>query len=451
MTTPQRPLPPLSLPRSDTDIEQAFNGDLLDRKLLGERLTEYLDRLREGAVLAIDAPWGEGKSWFGRNWAKHLEDQDHKVIYIDAFAQDYVEDPFLLITAEIAEAFENDEGLAKSLLEKATGVMQAILPVGTKALINIAGRIALGSADLSDDIEKATESALKGSADSTSKWIEKKLNDHAEEKKSLQSFHDELAIFAAAQDKPVVLFIDELDRCRPSFAVRLIERVKHFFDVPNLVFVLLLNRDQLEKAVKGVYGSETDATAYLGKFVNYFFRLPKRTSVESIRNDHVKAYVSHMIRRYNFEGFGDYRQFQDKLSFMATMFNLSLRDIERAVALYAFSQPPSFLNQFLAYTIALKIAKPQLLQRLINNEKKAHEEAKSIIDALIQGNSQINRGDINYLTVILELHEAHISDFKELGENIQRIMAGLNRELFDFTPKDLFSSLAARIDLPIED
>lgn len=449
MSAPKYALPPLALPRTDAAIEQAFNGDLLDRKLLGERLTGYLDRLREGAVLAIDAPWGEGKSWFGRNWAKHLEDQDHKVIYIDAFAQDYVEDPFLLITAEIAEAFDNDEGLAKSLLEKATGVMQAILPVGTKALINIAGRFALGSADLSDDIEKATEAALKGSADSTSKWIEKKLKDHAVEKKSLQAFHTELTKFAAAQEKPVVLFIDELDRCRPSFAVRLIERVKHFFDVPNLVFVLLLNRDQLEKAVKGVYGSETDATAYLGKFVNFFFRLPKRTSIGLIRNDHVKAYVSHMIRRYNFEGSGDYHGFQEKLSFMATAFNLSLRDIERAVALYAFSQPSGFLNDYLAYFIALKIAKPPLFQSLINNDKMAHAEAKNIIDSLINEKGRSGQRDDFFLTVLSELHEAHINNFKETGENLNRIFGGLFQ--YNISEHELFSCLAARIDLPIED
>jgi len=443
MNRQEKPLPPLVLPRMN-QTDQAYAGDLLGRKDLGDRLTGYLDRLREGAVLAIDAPWGEGKTWFGRNWAKHLQEQGHKVIFIDAFEQDYVEDPFLLITAEIIDVVESGKE-SKALLKTASVVMQAILPVGTKAMINLAGRLALGSADLSEDFLKAAEAAQKGAADTTSKWVEKKLKDHVQEKKSLQSFQTELAKFAATQDKPVVLFIDELDRCRPSFGVGLVERIKHFFDVPNLVFILLLNRDQLESAIRGVYGADTDATAYLGKFVNFFFRLPKRTSIGLIRNDHVKQYVSHIIERYNFEC--DYHLFKQKMSVMATAFNLSLRDIERAIALYAFSQPHTLLNHYLAYLITLKISKPQLFQRLINNEKMAHMEAKKIIDELIQEFSRINQLDDD-LIKFSEWHEAHIKDFKDVGENIGRIFNGLYQ--YNISQNELFTFLASRIDLPIE-
>lgn len=450
MSHPQKPLPPLSLPRPDTTIKLAYNGDLLERKVLGERLTGYLDRLREGAVLAIDAPWGEGKTWFGRNWAKQLEDQEHKVIYIDAFAQDYVEDPFLLITAEIAEAFKSEDELAKGLLDKATGVMKAILPVGTKALINIAGRLVLGSADLSEDFEKATEAALEGSSDSTSKWVEKKLKDHANEKKSLQAFHAELSKFAAAQEKPVVLFIDELDRCRPSFAVRLIERIKHFFDVPNLVFVLLLNRDQLEKAVKGVYGPDTDARAYLAKFVHFFFKLPKRTSLDYVSNDHIKAYINHLVARYNFEGFDDYQAFQNTMPLLATAYNLSLREMERAVALYAFSLPQDKLHGLLAYIITLRIAKPELFNRLLNNEIQAHKEALEITAAIIQKTNETRKSEFKILTIFSELHEAHISNFDLIGDNIRRIASVSSEYYFDLKIKNLFNFLAAKIDLPIE-
>jgi hypothetical protein len=449
MSTIQRPLPPLAIPRPESIIENPFSGDLLEREALARHLTGYLDRLREGAVIAIDAPWGEGKTWFGRNWAKSLEAQ-HKVIYVDAFAQDYVEDPFLLLTAEIADAFKSDKGAAASLLEKATVVMQAILPVGTKALINIAGRFALGSADIVEDFEKATEAAIKGSADSASKWIEKKLKNHAEEKKSLQAFHEELITFAAKQEKPVVFFIDELDRCRPSFAVKLIERVKHFFDVPNLVFVLLLNREQLEVAVKGVYGAETDASGYLGKFINFFFRLPKKTSIVLINNDHVKRYVVHIVEKYNFEGLGDYRRFQESFSFLATAYCLSLRDIERGIALYAFSQPPlsGGLIDLLTYLIALKISRNDLFMRLLRNEKEAHIEAKGKVEVLIKKVDQFGRGSNDYLIKIAEWHDAHINDFKEIGENIKRSFYNLYD--FGISQHEVLSWLAGRIDLPIE-
>ncbi|MGZ4992286.1 MAG: KAP family P-loop NTPase fold protein [Methylobacter sp.] len=238
----------LSTSNSNLKIEEAFKGDKLGRINLGDRLTGYLDRLRAGAVLAIDAQWGDGKTWFGRNWAKQLE-TEHKVIFIDAFNQDYIEDPFILIAAELAQALDDGQENTRELREKATGVIKAILPVGTKALINIVGRLTLGASDISEDIKDAVEAANETAADVTSKWIEDKFKNHEEEKASLQHFKIALETIAQAQDKPIVIFIDELDRCRPTFAVKLIERIKHFFDVPNVVFVLLINRKQLDVVV----------------------------------------------------------------------------------------------------------------------------------------------------------------------------------------------------------
>ena len=82
----------------ENDFE-AWEGDLWDRKRLGIQLTNYVDRLQCGAVLALDARWGEGKTWFVRHWAKHLSDTDHNVIYLDAFANDYLDDHFLVISS----------------------------------------------------------------------------------------------------------------------------------------------------------------------------------------------------------------------------------------------------------------------------------------------------------------------------------------------------------------
>ena len=143
--------PPLSLPPTDMVNQSPFFGDLLSRKDLAASLTLYLDRLKAGAVLAIDAEWGEGKTWFGQNWAVQLKNDGHKVVFIDAFEQDYIEDPFLLIAAEIAEILK-DNPKADSFVKKASGVMNILLPFATKTLINTIGEMTLGKADLSDKI-----------------------------------------------------------------------------------------------------------------------------------------------------------------------------------------------------------------------------------------------------------------------------------------------------------
>jgi hypothetical protein len=442
MTQQSNSLPPLSLSRSEIVGEQAFEGDLLSRKKLAERLTGYLYRLKEGAVLAIDAQWGDGKTWFGRNWAKYLEDNGHKVVFIDAFEQDYIEDPFLLIAAEIAEALDNGNEGIQELREKAAGVMKAILPVGTKALINIAGRVFWGSGNASEEIKDAIEAASDTTADATSEWIKNKIQDHAQEKASLQHFRNGLEAVANAQEKPIVIFIDELDRCRPTFAVRLIERIKHFFDVPNVVFILLINRDQLEKAIKGVYGAETDAGAYLGKFVNFFFFLPKQQIDDSIDRNYVRSYVTHVLNRYNFNvTVIQIDNFRNCFTLIANHFNLSLRDIEKGIALYAFAQPiHKNLYDFLAYEITLKIAKPALFRRLLNGDIQAHKEAKELFASF--------KGDSWLLESISGLHEAHINNFAELGERFARNLQSVSR--LNLQPENLFSFIARRIDLPME-
>ena len=439
----------LLLPRTAVVGDNAFDGDLLNRKELAVKLTGYLDRLREGAVLAIDAPWGEGKTWFGRNWERHLKDEGHKVVFIDAFEQDYMEDPFLLLVAEITEVLDDGKGSTKGLLEKAGDVGKAILPMSTKAMINMTGRYLLGSTDFANGVEDVLKAANGEIADATDEWIKDTIKMHVKEKQSLQHFKDELKKFAGAQDnKPVVIIIDELDRCNPTFAVQLIERVKHLFDVPNLVFVLLLNRNQLENAVKGVYGADTEASAYLGKFVNFFFMLPKRTSVDMTNNNHVKKYVSDVFKRYNFENEGR-QDFEDCLSAMATIFNMSLRQIEQAIALYAFAQSSNRFHNYFAYIITLKVMKPKLFQRLIKGDDNAHEIAKTDIDNLNKELSNTLMAK-HVLTPLSEWHAAHINGFKEgeMGDTCKDILDKFCR--LGKSPADFIPYLASQIDLSIE-
>lgn len=445
-------LQPLALPRATVVGEKAFAGDLLGREKLARRLTGYLDRLRVGAVLAIDAPWGEGKTWFGRNWAKHLESEPHKhkVVFIDAFAQDYVEDPFLLIAAEIAAALDDGKGAGKELREKAVGVMKAILPVSAKALINLAGRVALGSANLSDDYQETVDGITGGAADATNKWIEKKLEGHAQEKASLEHFRIELAKFAAAQEKPVVIFIDELDRCRPTFAVQLIERIKHFFDVPNLVFVLLLNREQIESSIKGVYGHETDAATYLGKFVHLFLRLPKNLSRNTDSFGHpTEAFIKDVLNRYGFASTQAtlVENLMSDLYQWAVAANMSLRDIERACALFVMSNASR--SGLIVYLIVLKIKYPVLYERLVRHDMAAHEEAINLLNPLIQEkNPEEMQWPDFYFKCIQELHRAQLGVVK-VNESI--CLAKYAHKLFgSINSGRIFSDSFNRIDLPME-
>lgn len=427
--------------------DTAFENDRLDRKPLAEKLTGYLERLNDGAVLAIDAPWGEGKTWFGRNWAKYLEGEQYKVIYIDAFEQDYIEDPFMLITSEILNIVDDEDGVEESLKKGGVAVTKALLPFGAKALLNVGGRFLLGSSDLSGELKDALEAGTTSMAELTSEWIKDNLESYTKDKVVMQEFKTQLAEYAQAQEKPIVIFIDELDRCKPNFAVNLVERIKHFFDVPNIVFVLLLNRDQLEKAVKGVYGSDTDASAYLGKFVNFFFALPKPTKNDHDSEQKLNRFIQLTMQKYKFRREGQHDAFTNYIKFWAPRFNMSLRDIEKATALYAFAYPTGNLTYLLTYLIVLKVKKPSLFGQLLSGNLEAHKQAKLKMEILMNDAKRMENSSAEGVIVYyLEWHEAYLNNFTELGEHFGAELQGS----WVFDKKELFGILAKEIELEIE-
>ncbi len=380
--------------------EDPFANDELDRSTLAKRLSKYVDRLADGAVLGIDAPWGEGKSWFGRRWAVQLA-VDHKVGYIDAFESDYVDDPFVLIVAELSKLVEC--GQTSPMRRKAGEVAKALAPATLKAVVNFAGRTALGVVDLTEKVEEAIDKATETAASAAEKWFDKRIQAVESERSSIAGFKSELQKIAENQSKPIVVFIDELDRCRPSFAVTLIERVKHLFSVPNLVFVLLLNRDQLAQAVAGVYGSGIDGHAYLGKFVNIWFDLP-RLHARGDSSNWGGSYVAGVLRQYSLpkERERETAAFAGELQFWTKHMRLSLRDVERACALHAIADAKSL--PFLTYLIALKIKHADRFARLRHRDVATNRECAKWLREQA-GNEPANAWPGSYLHSLAQLHE----------------------------------------------
>lgn len=444
-------LPLLSLPKTDYVNSKAFHNDQLNREKLATHLTGFLDRLKEGAVLAIDAPWGEGKTWFGRNWAKQLESLGHEVIFIDAFEQDYLEDPFMLISAEIIDKTKK-ETISMQLIETATKVTQTLLPLGTKLLVNTIGQWALGTSNVSEKFQDTLNDTVNSGAELSSEWVKNKLLTHNDDKQLFKTFKIQLTELAATNpDKPIVVFIDELDRCKPTFAVELIERIKHFFDVPNIVFVLLLNRDQLEKAIKGIYGADTDASAYLSKFVNFFFRLPKIDPSSYNAEKELNGFINKTFEKYGFPYHGKIVESIDTFTFFAIQFQLSLRDIERAIGLFAFTYPVDQLERFLIYWICVKQKDPKLFQSLVKGDIEAHQTMLLTIERFIQIDQE--RSGTSYkrtLLVLQEWHEAYRDNFETVGGEFGKLHGHLSNVEYDISIKEMLPYFTKKLDLCME-
>ena len=95
--------------------------------------------------------------------------------------------------------------------------------------------------------------------------------------------------------RPMYVFIDELDRCRPTFAIELLEVIKHIFDIPKIIFVIATDTEQLQHSIKAVYGEGFDAEKYLMRFFNRSFSLPQPSQIEFLSNHRSFELISNRL------------------------------------------------------------------------------------------------------------------------------------------------------------
>ena len=106
------------------------------------------------------------------------------------------------------------------------------------------------------------------------KAIEDSLKQFQVQHEKVRQLREAITLLAQSlESKPLVVIIDELDRCRPTFAIECLERIKHVFAVEGVVFVLGVYCDQLAESIRAVYGQGFDSHGYLGKFIDYHMPL----------------------------------------------------------------------------------------------------------------------------------------------------------------------------------
>ena len=254
----------MQLKSKEIEISQAnpFGKDLLNRKQYADVLTQIVKNTEDGFTLSINADWGYGKTTFVKMWDAMLQSEGYKTIYFNAWESDFVSEPMLALidglrntTFDQDFAFEQRQQLSATV-DTIIGITRAI-PV-----IKIIG-----------DVGKAVKDGVDQCIEDTNDF---------QRTQSLQSlvaeFKERLSNYAKtiSKDKPLIIFVDELDRCRPDYAVQMLERIKHFFAIDNIIFVISVDKKMLCESIKAVYGGlKIDTEAYLRRFVDIEFDLPE--------------------------------------------------------------------------------------------------------------------------------------------------------------------------------
>ena len=233
----------------EVPCEDPFQNDLLGRKESAILLTQLVDGIEGPCVLTIDAPWGAGKTTFLKMWSRHLRNKRFPVVEFNAWDTDYAEDPFVALASELEKGLKAfDEG--GSFKERIKDTMEAAKKVALRSIPGIIRIVTAGVLDVQQLIEREAGNLLAG-------YAESRLGRYKESQESIETFQDELKAMAGALTQatkhPLMVVIDELDRCRPSYAIALIEVAKHLFGVDHVVFVLAVNRTQLTHSINALY------------------------------------------------------------------------------------------------------------------------------------------------------------------------------------------------------
>lgn len=367
-------LPELEIPSDDP-----FKNDAFERKPVVEFLAGLLDKFNGPFVLALDSPWGTGKTTLVKMLKAQLEQSSFQCVYFNAWQTDFVDDPLVALVSEL-DSIDLVDGEAKSAFKKHLATAKKITTaVAKRGLIAGAKAATLGALDLQREYEAVAADVAGGLVGDAVEVFQK-------EKAALKKLREELE-GAVAQLKEtgkresLVFFIDELDRCRPTFAIELLERIKHLFDLSSIVFVLSVDKAQLSASVASVYGEKSDTQEYLRRFFDLEFGIPRikskrHTSVLLTRFglDDVFAKRSHSDLQYDKSHFVDY------FSALADVFQLSLRARERCVTLLAVVMHQTQENQYLdailvSYLIVLRAKQPEIFRAL-------YEGSLSVDDAM---------------------------------------------------------------------
>lgn len=297
-----------------TVMAKIWEGDALNRSKDAEILRTFTIghlNLRENAgeprtyVLNLDANWGAGKSFFLNRFKRHLEAHGHLAVYVNAWENDHSDDPFMTvvdeINTELSRVIETASGTQAALNKTAPLRKSAAKIIGGAAysggkhlITKYIGEAAASelkdlfpgdSEDVSEGeskngalIAEAMRKSITSAVDAAGEEVLAQFRQQKEVQKNFQEQLKNLGQEVIKQDEinaPVFILIDELDRCRPSYAIELLERVKHIFSLENFVYILGTDTQQLASAIKGVYGSEFDGERYLKRFIDRTYRFQK--------------------------------------------------------------------------------------------------------------------------------------------------------------------------------
>lgn len=460
--------------------------DVLDRdriaSFLTKSLTEQARAIKKsgpaGLTVALDADWGTGKTFFIEHWAADLRDLGHPVIIFDAWQNDIGDEAAIALMACIKgemEKWTNKIPKKELIRQKAIeatrdavkGLRRAIVPaskVVAKGLLKKTTGIAfeeLTSAFDEDESSNNIDSAMKGASEALEAGLDElfkqALEDHNKRSIAISTFKSSIEKLiglletGAAAQAPLFVFVDEVDRCRPTYAIKLLEEIKHIFGIPKICFVVSTNLRQLSESVCAIYGHGFDSHRYLKRFFDHQYTLPSPNN-RNFTNLLFSEYTL-IDSRESVSGLPSSsksaRTKQFAASLISDAFNLDLRSQRQVYSIAnsvvaAIPKEKKIFIMWLFFLCALRHKEPALFETLLDKnlgqidfneicKKSFYRDPEIEHDLMPDMNRRLPQTRKTKISEIIYLyHDWSFSDLEELGNKVSRI----NR--YDYPASNLF-------------
>ena len=256
------------------NLLSTYKNDQIGRNTDIHAFVDILNSLEDSCSIALDGAWGSGKTFFVKQvkmvlescspikskseyrdeiktvWknyhsGKEPEFQAQLCVYYDAWENDNDGDPILSLVYSILQQVDEETPFPKDnkIFEKVAALADCITGKSTTAVLE-----SMKSDSVLDDLRKS-----KSVHSTIAEFLDHLLDERANR---------------------LIVIIDELDRCKPDYAVRVLEKIKHYFDNERITFVFAVNVQELQHTISSYYGSHFDSCRYLDRFFDLRIALP---------------------------------------------------------------------------------------------------------------------------------------------------------------------------------
>ena len=251
--------------------EDVLNREEFINKVIN--LIEIIAQNNKSCCFAIDGQWGSGKSFvlnkiekkLVREQSEELAGDKYFVFYYDCWKYDYYEEPLLSIISSMMDHIEDKIMLFPE--DKREKILELVKVVG-KALMTLAVKQRFGM-EFDETINSVIDSLLKEKT--------KEYDTYFPFKNVLETVRKKIKEIAEIQ--PVIIIVDELDRCLPTYTIKVLERLHHVFEgIEKAIVIIAMDKTQIGKSLEKIYGDSLDVDKYLRKFIAFDLYLDTGTA-----------------------------------------------------------------------------------------------------------------------------------------------------------------------------